>query len=201
MATQIVPVMRVRVDPNPRGSATSHVTMPAANPFEREELSVRSANKPTEMLPGMGYVPQEMLPGMGDDISFGAASKDTAFDTFGEKSTDNGFSWGEFGQGLTESILDIGEAFAINEIKGRQMENLQEAQGTQDIQEQLIRTMGRRRPTQQMPAVNPNQVYVPPPRRGLGTGTTVALVAGGVAVVGLLGFMMMQGGGRRRRRR
>jgi hypothetical protein len=54
MATQIVPVMRVSVDANPRGSATKHVTMPSANPYERETVTLRDGNNPRSMLPGLG---------------------------------------------------------------------------------------------------------------------------------------------------
>ncbi len=51
MARVLIPVMPRRYNPNPRGSATTTVTMSGDNPFERP---VNVLNSTRSMLPGMG---------------------------------------------------------------------------------------------------------------------------------------------------
>lgn len=61
MARVLVPTLNAKVNPNPRGSATAHVTMAEANPFKRNTTAVREANQPVlhQMMPGMGSLGKE----------------------------------------------------------------------------------------------------------------------------------------------
>jgi len=205
MATQLVPVMRVKVDPNPRGSATSHVTMPAANPFERETLSVRTANQPPQ------------LSGLGDVFD---PTAEFSFD-YGQSPQQNDFlfndpalmrspedtpepaepSWlGKLLQGLTGSAIKVAETAAITKMKSKQDKSIQTNPTQQLLMAYAMKKMGQPQMSQ-MYAVNPNMMY-PPPKPS----SRLPIVVGGLAVVGIVGYMMLNKGGsggktRRRRRR
>jgi len=97
MARLIVPTMPMRVNPNPRGSATKHVTMSGDNPFERETLAVRGANSPM-------VVTNAMLPGMGLGETPGGTSGGFKVD------------WGKAFTSLTEGVIDVGTSLAQREI-------------------------------------------------------------------------------------
>lgn len=193
MATQLVPVMRVKVDPNPRGSATSHVTMPAANPFEREELSVRSANQPGGSMPGMGEFNFDFSTG----TTTGAESLPAA------KAAPEAQSWwGGLLQNVASSAVKVGQGWATHELTKPDDKSIQ-TDPTQVLMAAAMANMNK--PTaNQLPAVNPNVMYPPQPA-GMGSTTKTMMIVGGVAAVGIIGFMMMNkkggGGGRRRRRR
>ena len=62
MATVYNPVMPRRYNPNPRGSATTQVTMPGHNPFEQRTRLVNRAGITAQLA---GFGPSGALPGMG----------------------------------------------------------------------------------------------------------------------------------------
>jgi hypothetical protein len=181
--------MRVKVDPNPRGSATTHVTMPAANPFEREELSVRSANQPRQMMPGMGQ--------FDFDFNAGTTTGADALPAAQSAPADTGSSWwGGLLQNISSAAINVGQSAAISHLSKPEDQSIQ-TDPTQALMAAAVANMNR--PTaQQLPAVNPNVVIQQPPSQ---MGKYMPLIIGGVAVAGILGFMMMKGGGGRRRRR
>lgn len=92
MATVLVPTLAAKVDHNPKGSATTQVTMRANNPFESKVVATRSANQPllNSALPGMG------LAGLGEN----------AGGTTGESNTGSSFWSGlkSFGSQLTQAV-------------------------------------------------------------------------------------------------
>lgn len=209
MATQLVPVMRVKVNPNPRGSATSHVTMPAANPFERETLSVRTANQPPQ-LSGLGAEDYSTFdPNMDFSFDFGGSPKTDEFrfnDPALMRSPDDVAqpkepSWiGKLLQSLTGSAVKVAETAAITKLKSRQDQSLP-TNSTQQMLTAFAMQRMRQPQMQQLPAINPNAMYLPPR-----SSSRLPLVVGGLAVAGIVGYMMLNKGGsggktRRRRRR
>lgn len=128
----LVPTMPMRVDPNPRGSATKHVTMAGDNPFEREVLAVRGANAPL-------MVTNSMLPGMGlGDTPGGTASS----------SFDMNQVWG----GLTKLATEAGSLLIQKELGPKPVQQLPTQQSAQIPGPQIV----------QIPAQNPNIVMQMP---------------------------------------
>lgn len=207
MATQIVPTMRMKVNPNPRGSATTHVTMPGANPYERESVSIRPANQPRDMLPGMGDFSSDFQAALTGDNAGGTATGSAT------AAGDGSSTWGSFFGKLTDSVLSVGTGLAKSKIEQRQMEKLQEQQKQQNLQTSLINLIAADKaskiqrpqivaqPTTQTQPLPHGQLPTPAPRPS-GMGMKTPLIIGAVAVAAVGGYMLMRkGGGRRRRRR
>jgi hypothetical protein len=204
MATVLVPTMRAKYDPNPRGSATAHVTMAAANPFERESVSVRAANQPRDMLPGMGDFWTDFRTGFTGDTSTGSGGA-TSTGTTAEGGTSS--SWGSMFGSIFKPIVDAGVQIGAQALD----KELNPAQPTQNLDMNTILAMqlAQNNQTQQipssqpaplpnagqahtLPAVNVNMPPQPQPSKP----NYMPWVIGGVAVLAVGGFFMMK---RRRR--
>ena len=215
MAIQEVKVMRVKVDPNPRGSATTHVTMPSANPFERETLSVRPANQPVEMLPGMGEDPYAMDYGafsqyeasLTPQAGGGVIATDPAARAAEVESGDSSW-WGDWGgavKNIFGAAVDVGASAATAEVQARQQAEIikqQQAASQQTAMMTLLANRAQPIPTSSptvMPAVNPTITYMPAPAPG-GMSKAIPVAIGVAVLVGVGAMFMMKGGGSRRRR-
>lgn len=130
MATIMRPTMRALVNPNPQGSATKHVTMPAANPFEARVTRVRLANAPRDMLPGMGDFATSFAGALTGQTPGGTApavtpSTDPAPAPVAEGTQQAPQSfWAKLG----ETVLNVGSQFAISSIQTDQTKDLLKAQ-------------------------------------------------------------------------
>lgn len=172
MARVIVPTMKAKVNPNPKGSATAHVTMAEANPFKRNTTAVREANQPVlhQMMPGMGYL--------------------------GEDATPKSNSWLDMLKETTSSLITQVGIPAIQQEVIKPTKPLQSQGSTQ-----LPSTGGRQlpyTPPQQLPHGYPPQ----PQQQGSGAANMMPWVIGGVGVLvvgGILFAKMGKKGGRRRR--
>jgi hypothetical protein len=92
MARVLLPVMRRNYNPNPRGSATSTVTMAANNPFESRMHVVNA-------IPGMS--------GLGDVAPVAPAAPAPAF------------NWAQLATGISQAGVQIGTGLATNAINQR----------------------------------------------------------------------------------
>lgn len=188
MATQLVPVMPVRIDPNPRGSATSHVTMPSANPFEREAISVRTANQPGGSMPGMGD-------GGIFDSTFAAASKPL-------ESSGGGFNWGGLFSDITSSVIDVGATAYKSELEKKRAEDLLKAQQANQLQSTMAQVIaGQAAQPAPTPTIQQLPVGYPSAAPPSSMSKAIPWVIGGVAVLAVGGLLFMKGGGKGRRRR
>lgn len=190
MAIQQVPVMRVKVDPNPRGSATTHVSMPASNPFEREEISVRPANQPREMLPGMGDVFSD---------PYGTQPTPIAPEPQKEESS---FDWGGLFSNITSRVADVGATYAKSEIEAQQQADLIKKQQAAEQQTALMRLVSAG--AQKVPVTNTPQIIpvVNPAPQGLmqpqqAPSSKLPWIIGGAVVLGIGAMFLMKGKRRR----
>lgn len=100
MARVLIPTNPRRYNPNPRGSATTTVTMRSDNPFER---GVRASN--ARMLPGMGAleIPSSLTQ------SLPASTVEAA------KST-TGINWGGITENLLNTAVKVGGDIATTKL-------------------------------------------------------------------------------------
>lgn len=164
MATQVVPTMRMKLDQNPRGSATATASMPAANPFEREAISVRPANQPLSMMPGMGNA----------DGSLGFSFTDFFEDTLVPTATSIGAGW-------------VGQRIGLDPAQSVPVTN--QPQQMQTPQQTPVPTSP---PAQQLPSyqVSPPP---PAPAPAGGGASKLPWIIGGVAVLAVGGIFLMRG--------
>lgn len=205
MAIQRVPVMPVRVNPNPKGSATTHVVMPAANPFERETLQVRSANQPASAMPGMGDF-DFGEGGSGFDFDASTFQAPSATSTVKAPTSGGGglMSWaGGLLKDLTGAAIDVGKTAAVNELSKPKDQNLPST-GAQGLLALAAQNLASKR-AKQLPSagVQPMPVGYPAPS---GMAKYTPWIIGAVAVAAVGGFVMLRSGKptrkyRRRRRR
>lgn len=220
MAILQVPTMRAKVDRNPRGSATTHVTMAASNPFERGITQVRQANQPSarSMVPGLG--------GFFDDFSAGFTGEPAPSATPGgadgsatatTTTEEGGSSWGNlFGsitgsitQALTPVAQDAARAYVQKEIgpkeqKPSAMEQMMAAIGMKTLQTPQTTPQptypAAHLPGSQitaLPGQNPPQpisitVPTPPPSSGGGMTKILPWAIGGVAILAVGGIFLMR---------
>lgn len=201
MAIQYVPTLAVRVDNNPKGSATKHVTMRADNPFERQAPVMRSANQPRDMLPGMGAF--DYMAPIPDTQGVATPSIQAGGQTAsGTSSTSSG--WGDFFGGLTKSLtsaaVDVGSAYATSQLVDKRVDTGPSTQDlmTMAVMQQMTAAQGASLPAPQpvflqAPQAQPLPIIAPPapqpaPQKsnallwaGLGIGALV-LIGGGFLV-------------------
>ena len=163
MATQLVPTMRVTVDPNPRGSATAHVTMPAANPFERETLAIRRANQPNASIPGVG------MAGLGD---FWSDLRDTAL---------------SIGAGAAANWLGVPVSQPVQTAPPAQAIPVQQPAPLQYVQPTPVQTAP---PASSVPTMNPSQYYQQD--QGGGMAKYLPWIIGGGAIILVGGVLVMR---------
>lgn len=205
MATVMVPTMRAKVDHNPRGSATTHVTMPEANPFQRETVSVRVANQPKDMLPGMGELGEEggFWSGFSAGFTGQPADGSGTSGTTGTPTAGGGSQWGNlFGsilQPIVQTGIDVGKDALINELRP--------SQPTQGLDQDAITTMLIANQMNQQPAPQPAQlpnagqaqqlpvinVTAPPAQQQAPQKTNyLPWIIGGAAVLAVGGIFLMK---------
>lgn len=129
MATIMRPTMRALVNPNPQGSATKHVTMPAANPFEARVTRVRLANAPQDMMPGMGDFATSFAGALTGQTPGGNApavtpSTDPVAQGTQQAPAASTSIWAKLG----ETVLNVGSQWAISSIQTDQTKDLLKAQ-------------------------------------------------------------------------
>ena len=152
MARINIPTMRVKVDANPKGSATTHVTMPGDNPFERGVTHLRSANQPSvrAMLPGMGHVD-----GWFDDFASGFSGKPGPGTT--AKASDGATAGGA---DSSKSATSNGWGNIIGKIADTGL-NI----GTQYLQADIAKKIAKAQTTHYLPTPAPAPAPVPQPTR------------------------------------
>lgn len=107
MARVLLPVMPRRYDPNPRGSATKHVTMAGDNPFERRVTAVNGSARRT-MLPGMGAI---------DLTPIAQTTAAAAGDATKTAASGGAIDWTSLAQKVGDSALKVGTTYAQNRIE------------------------------------------------------------------------------------
>lgn len=204
MARQLVPTMRVKVDPNPKGSATTHVTMASANPFERGVTSVREANQPDtrSMLPGMG--------GFFDDFSAGFTGDNNTPGGTAEGGSATSGGWGGMFGNIANKLVDPLTDVGTELLKQKVIKPVNTGPSQQDminaaIMGQLVGNKAAPMPSPQpqaLPGQTPPQpiIVTAPPQpqpqpvvqRG-GMANYMPWIIGGVAVLGIGAMFLMRG--------
>jgi len=193
MATVMVPTMRAQVDANPRGSATKHVTMAAANPFERKVTRLRASNQRRDMLPGMGH-------GLGDfwdDFSSGFTGDGGSTDG----GSTGGGVWGKLTGQLVESIgIPLLQEELLPKPEDQRLQTTQSTRLQSSGSQAIPSTQSAPMPTERM-YVMPTALPPPQSPEGGGFGRYAPwLLLGGGAIVAAAIVMHKKGGSRRRRR-
>lgn len=209
MATQIVPVMRVRVDANPRGSATKHVTMPSANPYERETLSIRDGNNPRSMMPGLGAEDQFGFDWGNIQQSYDAAVAPTT-PAVAPTSSSGGFFdslWGgisSIGTAILPSVLQVGTQVGTAALT----QELTKPSSTKvdpnlTAMQMLIAAQQAQQvpvsPATSLPVGQQQPIIIQQPSSSISSKTL--LIGGGIAAAAVAGYFLLRGGKGRSRRR
>jgi len=200
MARVMVPTMRARVDPNPRGSATSHVTLPSANPMEREVTSLRPANQPRGMQ--VTQMPSGLGSSFAEDFQSGFTGEAPAADASGNP-VDAGASSGGGGTGtpwwqkitgalvegvgvplLREKVLDSPQP---QRLPTRGQQPVPTGPGSHQLPAAGPATLPNANPTKPLPVGVPGAMPAPGgamPAPG-GASNIVPWIVGGAAVLGV----------------